>query len=368
MKKIILRTGLAAGLAAAAGGAWATPCDSALSSYEFYVSTGDSSNASAIVSNHPECFPGGPVASGVQINNTSFLLAYAIWNALALRQSVDGPTVVGSANLKGMAAGAGAGKWNVWGNLTNNDTRQSYTAANGFKTKYNPDVMTSVIGVDYGLSPTMVIGVSGAFDEGDGSGRNTAPRNTPNTTDSKGYLIAPYFGMQLSKTLSFDASAGLGRGRIDTNNNSEAKASRWFAAANLTYNRWFDRFQLTGKASLLHGEEDYGDIKDPSTGLKWIGTDARNTIDQLRLGAQAGYWMNGAMPFASLSYSNDLRRKTTQFGSPNNPIGRDAWVWGLGVNFFSVKDGLTAGVAYNHELGRSNQNNQSVMANINLRF
>lgn len=364
----LLRAGLVAGLATAVGSAWATPCDSALSSYEFYVSTADKSNASAIVSNHPECFPGGPASSGVQISNTSFLLAYAIWNALALRQSVDGPLVVGSANLKGMAAGAGAGKWNVWGNLTNNDTRQSYSSANGFTAKYNTDVMTSVIGVDYGLSPTMVLGVSGAFDEGDGSGLNTGPGGSRNAIDSKGYLIAPYFGMQLSKTLSFDLSAGLGRGRVDTNTNSQAKADRWFAAANLTYNRWFDNIQLTGKASLLHGEEDYGNIKDPSTGLRWIGTDARNEVDQLRLGVQAGYWTNGVMPFASLAYSNDLRRHTTQFGSPNNPIGRDGWLLGLGVNFYSVKDGLTAGVAYNYELGRNNQDNQSVMANINLRF
>ena len=52
------------------------------------------------------------------------------------------------------AAGAGAGKWNVWGNLTNNDTRQSYSSANGFTAKYNTDVMTSVIGVDDHTCPS----------------------------------------------------------------------------------------------------------------------------------------------------------------------------------------------------------------------
>lgn len=366
--KFLHRAGLAAGLAMTVGSAWATPCDSALSNYAFYVSSSMPSNAAAIVSNHPECFGGSPGSSVMNINATSFLLAYAIGNALALRQAIGGPLIVGSADVKGMAAGGGAGKWNVWGNLNNNDTRQSYTAANGFKSKNNADIMTIVVGADYALSSTMAFGVSGAFDDGDGSGRNYGPGGTRNTTDSSGYVIAPYFGMQLSKTLSFDASAGMGRGRIDTSTNTDSRADRWFAAANLNYNRWFDNIQLTGRAGFLHGVEDYGDIKNSATGVKFAGTDARNTIDQIRLGAQVGYWMNGVMPFASLGYTNDVRRKTTQFGSPNNPVGRDAWVWGLGMNFYSVKDGVTGGVTYTEETGRSHQTNRGLMANINIRF
>jgi hypothetical protein len=74
------------------------------------------------------------------------------------------------------------------------------------------------------------------------------------------------------------------------------------------------------------------------------------------------------MPVASIEYTNDLRRKTTQFGSPDNPIGRDGWVMGVGLNFYSLKDSVTGGVVYNREFGRGNQNQNSVMANINLRF
>ncbi len=366
--KFLHRAGLAAGLTMTFGSAWATPCDSALSSYAFYVSSGMSSNAAAIVSNHPECFGGSPGSSVMSINSTSFLLAFAIGNALALRQSVGGPAPTASAGARGMAAGGAAGKWNAWGNLNNNDTRQSYTAANGFTSKNSADIMTTVVGVDYGLSSTMALGVSAAFDDGDGSGKNYGPGGTTNTTDSSGYVVAPYFGMQLSKALSFDVSAGMGRGKLDTSTNTDSRADRWFAAANLNYNRWFDNIQLTGRVGFLHGVEDYGDIKNSATGAKFAGTDARNTIDQIRLGVQAGYWMNGVMPVASLGYTNDVRRKTTQFGSPNNPVGRDAWVWGLGMNFYSVKDGVAGGVIYSEETGRSNQTQRSLMANINIRF
>jgi hypothetical protein len=367
MKTIFRRVGIAGALAVTATTVWATPCEYALSSYAWYVSYGYTSDAEEIVSNHPECFGGSQATSRTQINATSFVQVNAISNALAMRQPAAGPAPRAETGLRGMAAGSGSGRWNVWGNLNNNDTRQSYTAANGAKAKNNADVMTTVFGLDYGLTPTVALGVSAAFDDGDGSGRNAASAVT-NTIETDGYMIAPYVGWQISKVLSFDASAGFGRGRMETSGNTEATAGRWFAAANLNYTRWLDSFQFTGKASYLHGVEDYGDIKNSTTGAKFVGTDAKNTLGQLRLGAQVGYWMNGVMPFASLAYTNDVRRKTTQFGAPSNPIGRDGWLWSLGVNFYSLKDNVTGGIAYSQETGRNNQVFRGFMANINLRF
>ena len=46
----------------------------------------------------------------------------------------------------------------------------------------------------------------------------------------------------------------------------------------------------------------------------------------------------------------------------------DAFVLGAGLNFYSMKDGVTGGVGYRQEFGRNNQTNYSLMANINLRF
>lgn len=365
---LIVRAGLVAGLGLVSSGAWATPCESALSSYEYEVQNGNQSNAAYIVSNHPECFGGSGATSQAQINATAFTQVGAISNALAQRQTAGGPTVTAGLGLKGMAAGGAAGKWNFWGNLNNSDTRQGYTAANGFKTKNESDIMTVVIGGDYALSNTLTLGVSGAFDEGDGSGINRAPGSTPNGNQTDGYLIAPYLGWQFAKAWSLDASAGFGHGRLETNTNTDVSASRWFSAANLNYNRWMGNWQFSGRASLLHGVEDYNDIKNSTTGAKFVGTDARNTLDQLRLGVQAGYWMNGVMPYVSLAYTNDIRRKTTQFGVSGNPIGRDAWVWGLGMNFYSVKDGVTGGVGYSQETSRNNQTNYGLTANINIRF
>lgn len=366
--KYLHRAGLAAGLAMTFGSAWALPCDSALLFYQSYISANNAAGAADLISDHPECFGGGQLAAHLNILNSSFTLSHAIANAMAMRRVGGGPLPVASIGLKGMAAGGGAGmgKWNAWSNLNLNDTHQAYTTSFGDKVKNKTDVDSVVVGADYNLSSTAVLGISGAFDNSSKSSSISGAAGSDASV--KGYVIAPYLSMQLSNTFSLDASAGTGRGDYDTSDNTSAHAKRWFAAANLSYSRWFDNIQLTGRAGFLHGVEDYGDIKNSATGVKFAGTDARNTIDQIRLGAQVGYWMNGVMPFASLGYTNDVRRKTTQFGSPNNPVGRDAWVWGLGMNFYSVKDGVTGGVTYTEETGRSHQTNRGLMANINIRF
>lgn len=356
----------------AASGAASAACDTALSAYASAVSYGypttGNGSASYILANHPECFGGGSTTSQVQINSTSFQQATAISGSLASRflDLSSGPQA--SLGSKSMAAGGKGASWNVWGNLSSNDTRQSYDAATvggsvGATTKNDSDILTTVLGADYSLSPVMAVGVSAAFDRGDITGSNGT---TLNNNTSKGYSIAPYFGMQINRELALDASMGLGKGEISMPGNTTTEADRWFAAANLSYSQWMDKIQLTGKLGYLHGEEDYGNSK--VNGTTQSGTAAKNKLDQLRVGLQAGYWMNGVMPYAGLAYFSDLHRSTTQVGASNDPIGKGAWVWTLGANFFSTKNGMTGGVSYNQEESRTNQKNNNLMANINIRF
>ncbi len=284
---------------------------------------------------------------------------------------MDGPAPVSAAGLRGASAGAKAGQWNVWGNLGETDSRQRYAVNNAYSgpgfAKNEMDLLNTVFGVDYTFTPTLAAGVSLGIDRGDGSGghTNTAWFNV-NKLKSQGHVIAPYLGWQIDRTLSFDASVGYGRGDVDMHTTNSVDADRWFAAANLNYQRWLDNWQFSGRASFLHGVEDYGNIK--VSGVSVAGTDARNTLDQIRLAVQAGYWMNGVMPYAALAYVNDVRRRTTQFGAPSNPIGRDGWEWRLGVSFFSLTQGLTGGIAYSQETSREHQKSHNLMANINIRF
>lgn len=365
MKNISRKLVAGVALSGVFGLANATPCDSALSLYDSAIQSGDTAFADFVFNNHSECFPGGSVASNTEIAATAGIQSSANSNAVTGRLlSPEGSPIAIASNgfqAKGLAAGSTPARWNIWGNIDQTNSDFSYTAPNLAKQRGDNDILTSVIGIDYSISPTIVLGVSAAFDNGDGWGRNGA--NAKNKTDTDGYMIAPYVGFQLGKNWALDASVGFGEGDFSATGGVKADIDRWFAAANLTYSRWVGNWQFNGKASYLYGNEETSDVK--VNGVKFANTASENTLGRLRIGAQASYWMNGFMPYAGLGYTSNVHRDS-DVGS--DPLGRDTFVATIGLNFFSLANKLTGGIYYEEELDRSRSDNHVVSANINYRF
>lgn len=329
-----------------AGGAMASTCASIQSSIASGGCTG--SCITSYQTAYPECFGGSATTSTTQINGTSFTQAGAISQALTARIRQNTPARVASVEpaTTGLAAGGKGDAWNVWASHSGNN---SSVRVNNGANRNDTDIGTTVLGGDYALTPNMNLGVSAAFD------RSTGSNLAGNTNSNHGLTVAPYFGMQLNKEWAVDLTAGMGNGRFTTGGTTTA-ADRTFAAGNLSYVRWTGDWQWTGKFGLLHGEEKYGGA-----------TPSKNKLDQFRAGFQAGYWMNGVMPYAGLGYTADTRR-STPLGGAVDPLGRHAFVLDLGITFISLANNMTGGIAYQQEHGRSNSKNDTFMANINLRF
>jgi hypothetical protein len=343
------------------------------SAYSSYLSGGVF--ARTALSSQPECFGGGATTSLVLVGATAGQQLSAIADALSWRRAAPGvPTLAGHDEIKGLAAGDAASAWNLWGNLSDVDSDQRFSNLAGTTSKNHFDIQNYIVAADFAWSPTLVTGVSAAIDKGDISGINLAPGEEKNELTSEGYMIAPYASWQLSEQLAVDASVGLGRGRVEAIDSSTQDVDRWFAGTNLNYERWLENWQLAGRASYLHAEEAYDDIHlrsetEAELGLNRLeNSAATNKLDRLELGGRVGYWLNGWMPYAGLKYVDDVNRSTTQDFAPSNPIGREAWVWSLGVNLFSLSNGITGGLAYEQEEGRSNQTSSSVMANLSIRL
>jgi hypothetical protein len=49
-------------------------------------------------------------------------------------------------------------------------------------------------------------------------------------------------------------------------------------------------------------------------------------------------------------------------------LSKGAFIWSLGMNYFSLANKITGGLAYNQETNRTNSKNYNLMANINIRF
>jgi hypothetical protein len=277
------------------------------------------------------------------ISTTSVQQMLAISNAISARnfarQGPDSRTG-DSTQRYGMAAGGLDAKWNAWGSFAND--KSEYNGLSNF----SADAKNTVIGVDYALSPTASVGFSAATDKVSGLIR------TGNNYNSSGSTLAPYFGFQISKELALDASMGWGTTKFNDNNGS-SDANRFFYGLNISYASWSGDWQLTGKGSFLHGQEKY--------------SATTNAVDQWRIGGQLAYWANGVMPYVGVAFS-DESRSTGNTATVADQPGKSATVWSLGVNFMSLQSGLTGGIVYNIESGRSDSTASNLMLNVNYRF
>lgn len=345
-----------------------------LTAYSNYLSGGIF--AAEALSNHPECFGGGATTSQVLFGATAGQQFFAISDNLARRWTAPGaPTLAVSEQGRGMAAGEPPAALNLWASASDDDTQQRYGNISGNTTKNDFDIRNYVLGIDFGLSSAVILGVSLAVDRGDISGINTAVGAEENKLSSQGFMLAPYVGWQLNSEWALDASVGIGQGELNASGSSRQEVDRWYAGVNLNYQRWLGNWQLSGRASYLHAEESYDDIRlrgetrEQLGGLRTLqNSDATNKLDRIQLGGQVGYWWNGWMPYAGLRYLDDVHRSTTQRFAPSDPIGREAWVWVAGLNYYSLSHGISAGLAYEQEEGRGNQSMNTWMANMNLRF
>lgn len=337
---------------------------------------------------YPECFgtTSSTAAATQEIRSTSFRQMLAIsqaFNARNLSRKSAPAKVSDNSQRFGLAAGNPGSQWNVWGSLV--EERNKYDGAvfanpllanTWNKNTSSTSITNGVIGSDYQITPTMAVGLSAAFDSGTGAvvsfeGPTPGALTSWTTTlSTSGYTIAPYLGWQINQDWTLDASLGLGSVKLNSSETA-SKADRLFYGANLNYVKWDGNWQLAGKGSYLHGEEKYGNISNfavPAAGAV-PGTASTNKLDQLAFGGQAGYWVNdGVMPYFGLNYSSDLSRSTSGGAQAGTDIGRNALVFSLGVNFFSLKNDLTGGIAYNQETGRTYSKNNSLLANINYRF
>ena len=91
-------------------------------------------------------------------------------------------------------------------------------------------------------------------------------------------------------------------------------------------------------------------------------------MEQIRLGAQLGYWTQNVMPYVGVTYINDIKTPATPDGSAilTDKPGKNAVSLSAGVNLFANKT-LLGGIVYSSEQ-RSNSKNNTLMANIGYRF
>ncbi|HEX4328821.1 MAG TPA: autotransporter outer membrane beta-barrel domain-containing protein [Burkholderiales bacterium] len=283
--------------------------------------------------------------------------AFAISNAVVTRMngsSDGGPFALVSPGITGMAAGAVARTSNIWASYGNVSAGSGQAGSN-----FGATINNYTVGYDYAFSTRLVAGLSLAYSDNRGT---TNFNNGSFNGDST--VAAPYLSYELDKHWSIDASAGWGSGHQTTKtfgSQATGGVDRNFAAANLNGIYWFGLGQLATRFSLLNANEK---LNSYTLGGVFV-PDVKNRLTQAAAMARYGYWFDGIMPYASLTFTSDLDRTVNPvFQAP----GRNAWIPKIGVDLFS-KRGISGGVSYSSEQGRSGSvKNDVFLANVSFRF
>lgn len=267
----------------------------------------------------------------------------------------------GEAALKGMAAGDVAPRWNAWASAARANLGYSFQP---LRSSGHGDM--ALAGLDYTFANDLIAGVAVSAE----ATRISTNFNSGGVSGD-GTTVAPYLALPLGRAWLLDASAGWGRTAMRSIDNSGAAITgqmtdrRFFTAVSLSYGTEIGAWQMQGKGSYLTSEDRFGQTTLSSGGTV-AGTKAH--LSQIRLGGQATYDAGTIAPFVGVHYITDVARSAQAAVAGQNPSNdRDSIQLQLGINLYS-KNGMSGGLVYSNEAGRSQIKNDSIMANIAFRF
>lgn len=267
-----------------------------------------------------------------------------------------------AAGETGAAAAAGSTKWNAWLAYSRSNVGYSFQP---LQSGGNVDVTLG--GIDYTFGSNLIAGIALS----DERTRVTTSFNGGSIRAS-GNTVAPYLGWRINNNWMLDATLGFGSTNLSFVDNSGAasvtganKDKRSLASVGLAYNHTMGNWLLTAKGTLLTLEDKFSAFTN-SNNAAISGSTARTT--QVRLGGQAMYNAGSFVPFAGITYINDIQRPNQAAVAGQSAANdRDGWQLRAGINFRS-SGALYGGVQVSSEVGRSQVKNDQILFNLGIRF
>ncbi len=265
--------------------------------------------------------------------------------------------------ITGLAAGDEMQGISLWTNASYSTLENDHAP-----TAYDGDVTAVSIGGDMRLSDQLMLGLSLGYDVTD----METDANSGNS-DTDGFSISPYIAYAITPEHSIDVMLGYARSRTDqvrfqtgTRITGDSDTTRRFISANYNYSRWVGLWNLGANAGYVW-----------SRSKRETFTESDNTVNrgtttingQFRLGVKAAYWLDGIMPYASLTYEEDIIYARTEVGAGQEQFANDAngFSIALGANIFG--DGpLSGGFQVSTVRSRKDVESHTVSANLRYSF
>lgn len=261
----------------------------------------------------------------------------------------------GQTGLSGSAAGS---RWNGWASASSNSTAYNFTPLNS-----SGRVSSLLAGVDYTYSNGVLAGVALGTDSS-----NTTTTFNNGSIGTSGTTVAPYFMVPLGSDLVMDGSIGFGTGKINASFGGGVTGSttekRNFAALGITKFMNFGQWQVAGNAQLLSSGSKAGAYTLSNAAVL---NETSSGVTQLRAGARASFGSGQFVPYAGLTYSQDLSRPDiAPIAGQTAANARDAFIAQAGVNINQA--GVVSGtVGVTSEMRRETRNT-GIFATISMKF
>jgi len=255
-------------------------------------------------------------------------------------------------NHRGMAAAAD-GEWpmQVWVDA-NGGTSHNSLATGG----YNLNSVGSQLGFQVEITPTVLIGVSGSWQDTRGGLAGGF------SSKSTAFGVSPYAGWQFSEHWNVSLTAGENWGDTKLNNSARRytgkyQTSQWNVQSGLNGSYVVDRVRLAPMLSMLYSQQDSRAFID-STGARVPGN--RGYLARGTVGGSVSLPLTGWEPYIRGGFEHDFTSAT--------PNGDSGGIVGVGTTV-TITDAvwLSFDAGYN-SIGRTGLSLWSADARANVRF
>jgi len=203
----------------------------------------------------------------------------------------------------GLAAGSMTGNYNVWINTSYSEFESTYVIGS-----YEAERTGLLIGVDRMIGAKSVLGVAFGYED-----LSTTTFYNGGNDSEDGFTLAPYYGVALTDTLTFDMSVGYSwldhsqdRLRADGNRLSASyDADRLFGAINLSNTYVHNKLRMEASIGLTHAEENHDGYTETGLNPRTV-LDRTISITQAELGFGVSQTNNNVTPYASIAFRKDL--------------------------------------------------------------
>jgi uncharacterized protein YhjY with autotransporter beta-barrel domain len=241
---------------------------------------------------------------GVSGAVTAFDAVRVAFPKIKTRSSSNGEDETALNNISsGLAAGSLTGNYNIWANASYSEFESTFVIGS-----YEAERTGLLIGVDRMIGAKSVLGVAFGYED-----LSTTTFYNGGSDSEDGFTIAPYYGVALTDTLTFDMSVGYSwldhnQNRLRADGNrlfASYDADRLFGSINLSNAYVHSKLRMEANVGLNHAEENHDGYTETGPSPRTV-RDRTISITQAELGFGVSQTYNNVTPYASIAFRKDL--------------------------------------------------------------